>query len=207
MAKLNFIQRRFNKKLNKLQYKGKKYPYVISFENTDMDWYTSPLINFMANKYCDMSFSAEDSSSQYSPAGMVQIFKIKDFPMFLENGDVLWNLEGEIKKSEYKNIVAIEEPKKIVTSALSDMLLFFHKGIRGAGWEKDGGFEIFENNSGFAICIKGFIKKSSMRTYDFVYMMNTNGEKAILILSTYLPWNPSSTVLKDIKNIATSIKF
>jgi hypothetical protein len=209
MAKLNFIQRKFNKHLNKLQYRGKKYLYTISFENTELDWYTTPLISLMArNRYYDMSFAAEDSSiAKNNPAGMIQVFRTKYFPMFLKNDVVLWNLENEIKKSEYKDINSLDKPKKIVTSSLSEMLLFFHKGIKGSDWANDGEFEILDNASGFGISIKGFIKKSSLRTYDFLYMANTNGEKAILMFSTYLPWNPSNSSLNDIKNIARSIKF
>ena len=189
-----FFRKAVNKKLNKLQYRGTNYPYAISFENTKLDWYTSSALNatgLVQNKYYDMSFFPDYSEN--NPVGTIYIFRLKNENMF--DKEMINIFEDAIQKSDTD------------IRPLLNLLISFHKNYRGKSWETDGEISMLDRSIHPALQITGTIKSNSKKTLDFVFISNISGDKAVIILASLLPWNPTSESVEDIKNIARSVNF
>ena len=189
-----FFRKAVNKKLNKLQYRGTNYPYAISFENTKLDWYTSSALNatgLVQNKYYDMSFFPDYSEN--NPVGTIYVFRLKNENMF--DKEMVDIFEDAIQKSDTD------------IKPLLNLLISFHKNFRGKEWQTDGDITMLDNSFHPALQIAGIIKSNSKKTLDYVYLSNISGEKAVIILGSLLPWNPTNESVEDIKNIARSIQY
>ncbi len=205
-GKFGFFRKLINKKLNKLQYRGTNYPYLISFEKTKLDWYTSSAaqISVGGNNKIDMVFFPDSEDSNNFAAVYVNNL---DEPMFTD--EVFGTIKSWAKDDELK----IESAAQILLNKTIERFKNAHQFIRGKDWEMDGEPFILEPANKLAIEIRGVIKSKSMRTIDFLYPMNddpTNPLKNVkrtLMLGAVTSWNQNKWVAEDLENIAKSINF
>lgn len=199
-GKFGFFRKLVNKKLNKLQYKGTNHPYLLSFENTKLDWYTNSSLNLAglaSSKNIDMAFFPD--CGQEGNMVMIYVFDIGG-SMF--NDEALKMLESAEKEGpEIAQVFLLSAFK-----TLTPKFLEFDKHMRSGG--KD--FEIedskpLDNSNRLGLEVRGILKGSSLRTYDVVFPFDRASK--LLVFGSTTSWNPDKLVVEDLKNIARSIQF
>lgn len=194
MTKFNFLQKILNKPMHKAQHRGNTHDYVISFENTILDWYTNTAMNF----------------------GGIATGGDRDlvcFPGEFEDKNTTINIHvfrpdsmaNDFSEETFKKATNEGTAKELMHTLVNILIGFDIRMHEDKGWEQDGIADFLDGASRFCVAVKGTIKNQSIRTHDYIFPWIKQGK--IIMLEAICPWSEDERISKDVVSIAKSIQF